>query len=188
MSCPTEKPSLEPLMQPTRQSHKFVSNPCGKLSTLAPHRSVHQGRRRRGPGPFPEVCRSRHPAYLHLRRTWSSGSRRRHQRGRAGRWRYARSSYAARLARSLPPRCPHFRRRAHQLHPNLVFSSLLARYKPKAQAAQISLRHDPTSVDHRAPRGVYVRLPSPGLVNENSARETDSENPTFQDTPPPRLW
>lgn len=30
-------------------------------------------------------------------------------------------------------------------------------------------------------------LPRPGLVNENSARETDSENPTCQDTPPLQL-
>ena len=31
------------------------------------------------------------------------------------------------------------------------------------------------------------RPSSPGLVNENSARETDSENPTCQDTPPLQL-
>ena len=69
--------------------------------------------------------------------------------------------------------------------PTWSFSSLQAHYQPDVRTAQISLRHDPTSVDHRAPRGVYVHLPSPDLVNENSARETDSENPTFQDTPPP---
>lgn len=37
------------------------------------------------------------------------------------------------------------------------------------------------------PIAFHSTPPSPGLVNENGASETDSENPTFQDTPLPRL-